>query len=92
MFYRSGKPKFAHFLVGQEKDKKEPIFRKLISFVFGLNGLLKSSKKAIYIVIFDVKFPVESNRPNRIFRKLEENPENVDLNVKKTENPENRWF
>ena len=30
-----------------------------------------------------MKFSLESNRPHRIFGKLEENPENGDLNVEK---------
>ena len=36
----------------------------------------KSTQKHIQIVIFDVKFLVESNQSNRIFGKLEENLEN----------------
>ena len=50
---------------------------------FRFSKAIKKLKTDIQVVIFDVKFPVESNRPNRIFGKLEENPENGDLNVKR---------
>ena len=80
LFYRFGKPKFAHFPENTQKPKNCCFSEKLVPFVFELTRLLKWFKKSILIVIFDVKFPVESNRPSRIFGKREENPENDGLN------------